>query len=178
VVYDHGSPSLTSSRRLSRGPLHGLFVTLLIQYLLGYTVNRLLRRTVIRATFFQVGRCVERHPESAARLHAAGSVTVVVAASVAVARHPADRAASGVRRVLLRAWEVFQPDAARLARRAVAKTRPGSILIFHDGFDARGGDRARTVEAVRLTLDELTRRGYRFVTVDRMLGVPAYREPG
>ena len=41
------------------------------------------------------------------------------------------------------AAEVFQPDGARMARRAIAKTRPGSILIFHDGFDGRGGRAAR-----------------------------------
>jgi peptidoglycan/xylan/chitin deacetylase (PgdA/CDA1 family) len=74
------------------------------------------------------------------------------------------------------ALEVFQPSARRIARRAVAKTRPGSILIFHDGYDARGGDRSRTVEAVRLTIEALRARGYRFVTLDELLGVPAYRD--
>lgn len=72
--------------------------------------------------------------------------------------------------------EVFHRDGAVMARRAIAQTRPGTILIFHDGFDGRVGDRSQTVKAVRLTVDGLTERGYRFVTVDELLGVPAYRE--
>jgi peptidoglycan/xylan/chitin deacetylase (PgdA/CDA1 family) len=72
--------------------------------------------------------------------------------------------------------EVFQPAPERIARRALAKTRPGSILIFHDGFDGRGGNRASTVEAVKIVVDGLFRRGYRFTTVDRLLGVPAYAQ--
>ena len=72
--------------------------------------------------------------------------------------------------------EVFHRDGAAMARRAIAQTRPGSILIFHDGFDGRVGDRTQTVKAVRLTVDGLIERGYRFVTVDELLGVPAYRE--
>jgi hypothetical protein len=35
VVYDHGNPTFTSSRRLTRGVLYGFFVTLLVYYLLG-----------------------------------------------------------------------------------------------------------------------------------------------
>jgi len=72
--------------------------------------------------------------------------------------------------------EVFHRDGAVMARRAIAQTRPGTILIFHDGFDGRVGDRTQTVKAVRLTVDGLIERGYRFVTVDELLGVPAYRE--
>ena len=72
------------------------------------------------------------------------------------------------------ALEVFQVDAARIAARAMAKARPGVIIIFHDGYNARGGARAETVEAVRMTVDGLLDRGYRFVTVDQLLGVPAY----
>ena len=73
------------------------------------------------------------------------------------------------------ALEVFQPSGVRMARRAIAKTKPGSILIFHDGFDGRGGNRAETVVAVRRTVEGLRAQGYRFVTVDELLGVPAYQ---
>jgi peptidoglycan/xylan/chitin deacetylase (PgdA/CDA1 family) len=72
--------------------------------------------------------------------------------------------------------EVFHRDGAVMARRAVAQTRPGTILIFHDGFDGRVGDRSETVKAVRLTVESLLAKGYRFVTVDELLRVPAYRE--
>lgn len=78
--------------------------------------------------------------------------------------------------VFCHAFEVFQPDPARIARRALAKVRPGTILIFHDGFDARGGNRAHTVAAVATVVNTLSDLGYRFVTLDELLGVPAYQD--
>lgn len=71
-------------------------------------------------------------------------------------------------------WEVFQPDARRIARRVLAKTRPGSIIIFHDGFDARGGNRGQTAAAVPLVVAGLKSRGYSFLPVHELLGIPAY----
>jgi peptidoglycan-N-acetylglucosamine deacetylase len=172
----------------------------------------------IRATFFQVGRCVERFPETTAKLYAAGHVignhsyTHEFSAYLRpgqlareiqqtqevlhdrLGRVPAlfrppwlwrqPLLLRTLRRSALQpvsgefghALEVFQPDGARIARRAIAKARPGSILIFHDGFDGRGGDRSETVRAVQLTTEELLRRGYRFVTIDELLGVPAYQD--
>ncbi len=47
VVYVHGNPTYTSSRRLTRGVLYSFFVTLLVYYLLGYVLNRLFKRRVI-----------------------------------------------------------------------------------------------------------------------------------
>jgi peptidoglycan-N-acetylglucosamine deacetylase len=175
-----------------------------------------LDRRGIRGTFFQVGVCVERHPETTDRLLAAGHVVgnhslthrfstylkpgafrrEIEATQVILRRH-LGRTPALVRTpwlfrqpVLLRMLrrhglepvsgvfghplEVFHRDGAVQARRAVARTRPGSILIFHDGFDGRGGRRDQTVKAVKLTVDGLLARGYRFVTVDELLGVPAY----
>ena len=71
--------------------------------------------------------------------------------------------------------EVFQPPASRIAQRALAAAEPGGILIFHDGFDARGGNRAQTVDAVRLLVPALLARGYTLVTVDDLLDIAAYR---
>jgi peptidoglycan-N-acetylglucosamine deacetylase len=172
----------------------------------------------IRATFFQVGRCVERFPETTARIAADGHVignhsfahafhsylmpgrlAREIAQTQQVLRRRLGRTPALFRSPWLwrqplmlatvrrnglcpvsgefcHAWEVLQPDGARIARRAIAKTRPGSILIFHDGFDSRGGDRSQTVRAVQLTTEELLRRGYRFVTIDELLGVPAYQD--
>ncbi|MFB9236061.1 polysaccharide deacetylase family protein [Plantactinospora siamensis] len=171
----------------------------------------------IRATFFQVGRCVERFPDTTARMVAAGHVvgnhslthrfgtylrpgryaeevrrtqeilvrhagrTPALARSPWLWRHPAllrTLRAAGLRPVsgvFCHPLEVLQISAAAIARAAVAKTGPGTILIFHDGFDARGGDRGQTVAAVRRTVEALSARGFRFVTVDELLGVPAYR---
>lgn len=72
--------------------------------------------------------------------------------------------------------ELLQPPARMLAARATRLTRPGRILIFHDGFDARGGRRDQSVAAIGPLVDKLTGHGYRFVTVDRLLGVPAYQQ--
>ncbi|WP_426502280.1 polysaccharide deacetylase family protein [Dactylosporangium sp. McL0621] len=177
----------------------------------------LLKANDIRATFFHVGQCVERHPEVAVRALDAGHVlgnhslshrfgtylrpraferevertqhilegvtgrTPALARTPWLWRQPAllrmlrRRGLHAVAGEFVHALEVFQPSGVRMARRAIAKTRPGSILIFHDGFDSRGGDRTQTVVAVRETIAGLLARGYRFVTVDELLGVPAYQ---
>lgn len=70
--------------------------------------------------------------------------------------------------------EVFQPPAALLAGGAARRVTPGTILILHDGREARGGDRQQTVAAVGPLIDRLRADGYGFTTVDRLLGVPAY----
>jgi peptidoglycan/xylan/chitin deacetylase (PgdA/CDA1 family) len=61
--------------------------------------------------------------------------------------------------------EVFQISAAKIADRAYAKTKPGTILIFHDGFDAKGGNRSQTVAAVDMLITKLKNNGYTFVTL-------------
>jgi peptidoglycan/xylan/chitin deacetylase (PgdA/CDA1 family) len=73
--------------------------------------------------------------------------------------------------------EVFQPAPERIARRALGMIGPGSIVIFHDGFDGRDGNRANTVKAVKIVVEQLKDRGFRFTTVDQLLGIAAYR-PG
>lgn len=42
----------------------------------------------------------------------------------------------------------------------------GSCILLHDG----GGDRSETVKLIPLLIDELTRRGYKFVTVSQLVG--------
>ena len=170
----------------------------------------------MRGTFFQVGRCVERHPGTTERLVAAGHVVGnhsyshrfdrgwrgveveqeltrsqrvlddVVGLRPALHRPPwlirtrgsmAAVARCGLTAVsgeFCHALEPFQPDASRMARRALAKIRPGAIVIFHDGYDARGGDRENTVRAVELVLDEVIDQGLEPVTLDRLLGLSAY----
>ena len=71
--------------------------------------------------------------------------------------------------------EVFQPNPELIARGALAKARPGSIIIFHDGFDGHAGDRASTVAAVRIVVHCLSAEGFGFVTVDQLLGLPPYQ---
>jgi peptidoglycan/xylan/chitin deacetylase (PgdA/CDA1 family) len=69
---------------------------------------------------------------------------------------------------------VAQISPERIARHALRRARGGSIIIFHDGRDGRGADRAATVQAVQLVVDSLRDQHYDFVTVDQLLGVPAY----
>ena len=70
--------------------------------------------------------------------------------------------------------EVFQPKAERIAKRTLARVKPGTIIIFHDGYNAKGASRSQTVEAVKIVVEELLKQNYRFVTVDKLLKVPAY----
>jgi peptidoglycan-N-acetylglucosamine deacetylase len=60
----------------------------------------------------------------------------------------------------------------------LAKVRPGSIVIFHDGYDGHDGNRASTVTAAKIVVDQLRRDGFGFVTVDELLAVPAYQHDG
>lgn len=178
-----------------------------------------LSRHDARATFFQVGRCVERHPDVTANLAAAGHtignhslshelhrcvrrtdlvdevdanqriLTERLGRRPALYRPPwllrtpalfeilAGHSLTPVSGEFCHAAEFAQPSPERIARRALAKARPGAILIFHDGFDGRGGDRANTVAAVRLVMQRLVRDGYTFATVDELLGVAPYRDP-
>ena len=171
----------------------------------------------ISATFFQVGRCVERFPEVSRRLVAQGHVIANHSYSHAFLRcltpgrqraevartQAALQAVTGLRPALYRPpwllrtpallrllsasglrpvsgtfchpWEVCQPDAERIARRVLASARPGSIVIFHDGFDARGGNREQTARAVPMVVAALRARGYSFLSVPDLLHVQAYQ---
>jgi peptidoglycan-N-acetylglucosamine deacetylase len=70
--------------------------------------------------------------------------------------------------------EVLQPPARMLTTAAARRAKPGSIVILHDGREARGGPRAQSVAAVGPLIDRLADQGYTFTTVDRLLGVPPY----
>jgi peptidoglycan/xylan/chitin deacetylase (PgdA/CDA1 family) len=176
-----------------------------------------LDREGIPATFFQVGRAVQRYPEVTRRLASAGHVIGLHGHTHDFTRYlrrdslaaeleqgMAAFAQLGIRPALYRPpWllripalpgllhdhglqvvsgefchplEVAQPSPERIARQAVRAARAGSIIIFHDGRDGKGGDRAATVEAVKFVVDGLRERSFGFVTVDRLLGVPAYQD--
>jgi peptidoglycan/xylan/chitin deacetylase (PgdA/CDA1 family) len=70
--------------------------------------------------------------------------------------------------------ELLQPPARVLTAGAATRARPGSMLILHDGREARGGNRAETVASVGPLIDRLRACGYRFTTVDHLLGVAPY----
>jgi peptidoglycan/xylan/chitin deacetylase (PgdA/CDA1 family) len=58
------------------------------------------------------------------------------------------------------------PGKGRIYRSIVGSTRPGSIVLMHDG----GGVRTQTAAALEPAIRELRRRGYRFVTTTELLG--------
>lgn len=62
-------------------------------------------------------------------------------------------------------WEM--PGVAHIVEKTQEQVRPGSFLLFHDGFD----DRSQTIEAVRILAAELTAAGYRLVTVSELLAL-------
>ena len=170
----------------------------------------------VKATFFQVGRCVQRFPSTTRRIVDSGHVLGNHSYSHAFTRYLSQprqakeisaaqkviAEVAGVTPVLYRPpwlchlpWvlqsvraqgllpvsgtfghplEVFQPPATSLARQSARVTGPGSIIILHDGREARGGRRDQTVASVGPLIDTLAARGYRFTTVDRLLGIPAY----
>jgi peptidoglycan-N-acetylglucosamine deacetylase len=170
----------------------------------------------VRATFFQVGRCAERYPETTRRVVEAGHVlgnhsynhrftgylteprqvteiercqevlTEIGGRVPALYRPPWlchwPWVLSSIRQRDLQVvsgkfghpFEVWQPDGDGMARWAAQHARPGEIIIFHDGFDARGGRRDQTVAAIGPLIDLLRERGYCFATVNELLGVPPY----
>jgi len=84
--------------------------------------------------------------------------------------------AAGLARTVLRSidpvdWNVL--DAEAISSRVLAEARPGAIVCLHDGIppDGRAGTRTRqpTVDAIRMIVPELGRRGYGLVTVTELL---------
>ena len=74
------------------------------------------------------------------------------------------------RRMLMVLWSVNPEDYTRPGRKRIVKrvlegVRPGAIVLMHDG----GGDRSQTVAAVPRIVRKLRARGYRIVTVPRLL---------
>jgi peptidoglycan/xylan/chitin deacetylase (PgdA/CDA1 family) len=170
----------------------------------------------IKATFFLVGKCTERYPDTARKIitdgHTVGNHSVshefhkyfqsLYFYDEIIQNQEIIKKATGklpglyrspwllrqpwllktvktngmypVSGVFCHVLEVTKPGAERIAKRAINKVRPGSILIFHDGIEGRGGDRQQTVEAVKLTVEALLLKGYQFTTVDKLLQVPAY----
>ncbi len=68
------------------------------------------------------------------------------------------------------------PD--KIADEIISKVRPGKIIVLYDGagtdHDFVNANRSLTVEALPLIIEGLLERGYKFVTVPELLGMPAY----
>ena len=73
-------------------------------------------------------------------------------------------------RMLMVLWTVDtsdyrRPGISEIVKSVVAGAKPGAIILMHDA----GGNRSETVAALPKIIAELRARGYRFVTVPRLL---------
>ena len=66
----------------------------------------------------------------------------------------------------------YNPDTTseKIAAEIINLVKPGTIIGLHDG----GGNRAKTVAALSMIIDRLKKKGYEFVNVPELLGIPAY----
>jgi cellulose synthase/poly-beta-1,6-N-acetylglucosamine synthase-like glycosyltransferase/peptidoglycan/xylan/chitin deacetylase (PgdA/CDA1 family) len=64
-------------------------------------------------------------------------------------------------------WQ--RPGARAILRNASPPNTTGGIVMLHDG----GGDRSQTLRAVPQLISQLRARGFRFVTVSQLAGLPA-----
>ncbi len=64
-------------------------------------------------------------------------------------------------------WDSDRPGREVIVERILKDTRPGSILLLHDGdgYDPHG-DRVQTAQAVPIIVDRLLDQGYRFDLLD------------
>lgn len=69
-----------------------------------------------------------------------------------------------------RDWSL--PGTGAIVQNVLANTRPGSVILLHDG----GGNRSQTLAALPIILHTLRAEGYGFVTVSELFNLPA--EPG
>ena len=73
-------------------------------------------------------------------------------------------------RMLMVLWTIdtndyLRPGVPAIVKAAVAGARPGAIILLHDA----GGDRSETVAALPRIIARLRRKGYKLVTVPRLL---------
>jgi cellulose synthase/poly-beta-1,6-N-acetylglucosamine synthase-like glycosyltransferase len=61
-----------------------------------------------------------------------------------------------------------RPGVSRIVRNATPPHRRGGVILLHDG----GGDRSQTVAALKRLVPRLEHRGFRFVPLSRLAGVP------
>jgi chitin deacetylase len=64
----------------------------------------------------------------------------------------------------------MSPGVNTIVDRILAQTKPGSIILCHDGDgDDVGQDRSQTVQAIPIVIEALKGAGYRFVTISELL---------
>jgi peptidoglycan/xylan/chitin deacetylase (PgdA/CDA1 family) len=72
-------------------------------------------------------------------------------------------------------WQWPEPDGRWMAEDARRKTRPGSIILFHDAnAGVKIWDKKQTIRAIQHLVPALRSDGYELVTVPELLNIPAY----
>jgi peptidoglycan-N-acetylglucosamine deacetylase len=159
-----------------------------------------LRRKKVKATFFMLGDLVSRDPSAARRVLAAGHELANHSSTHSLLPGYSDigRASRTIRRATGFKPCLFRPPYGALNSSVVGNVRelgmksvlwdvdtsdwstpgtgaiqarisgagPGSIVLMHDG----GGPRSQTVAALPGAIHNLRARGFRFVTVTKLLG--------
>ena len=73
-------------------------------------------------------------------------------------------------RVMMWSWhqdteDWNKPRTDKIVRSVLTDIAPGNVILFHDA----GGDRSKTVKALKIILPALARQGYEFVTLSELL---------
>lgn len=170
----------------------------------------ILKKFSVSATFFLIGRYVEKAPEIAQQIVAGGhevgnhtfshkmlpfledheireeiSTTHRILAKVtgrvpSLLRPPmgmfSKRTVSiaeewGYRTVIGDVYprDPHMPGTSRIIRRVLKRSRPGSLIILHDGGNTRHFDRSQTLRSVEAIIPKLKNAGYRFVTLPELI---------
>lgn len=149
----------------------------------------MLRAAHVPATFFVVGSEVARHPDIVQQLVRDGDeLGNHTFTHVALSNGPewqrrlqlelSEAAVVGVTgrytRLNFDSEDWKRGPIATIVRKASPPGTTGGIVMFHDG----GGNRAHTVAAVRELIPRLRSRGFRFVTISELAGLPrSFVEP-
>ena len=76
-----------------------------------------------------------------------------------------------------RDWDASNTSSEMIIDKILARVQPGSIILLHDGRDTQiNYPRENTVNALQYLIEELKKRGYTFVTMDKLLHVDAYAD--
>ena len=62
-----------------------------------------------------------------------------------------------------------KPGVDKIVERVLKRTKPGSIIIMHDGGTWGKIDRSQSVKAVPIIIESLRQKGYRFLTVSELI---------
>jgi polysaccharide deacetylase family sporulation protein PdaB len=87
-----------------------------------------------------------------------------------LSKNAIDLAREGKFEIVLWSWhqdtrDWANPGVNRIVQHIQSNVRNGDIILMHDA----GGDRSQTVHALNIILPQLTKRGYRFVTITQLM---------